>query len=152
VGYGPHPTVIVTTRTVVELDGTERNYPKSTQVRLLSSLLARCNPVPLNYIRAGRELLQPRSTRSTSKTTTHDIGYYTLSGPNLSKLYISCTFEFLTSATPYLQLTTSGVSLGGLGGKTPIIYISGFHTQLEQARVGMYCNTIKYYIISNMKI
>lgn len=30
-----------------------------------------------------------------------------------------CTFEFLISATPYLQPTTLGVPLGRLGGKTP---------------------------------
>jgi hypothetical protein len=29
---------------------------------------------------------------------------------------------FLISATPYLQHTTSGVSLSGLGGKTPTVY------------------------------
>jgi hypothetical protein len=35
--------------------------------------------------------------------TTQDVEYYTLSSPNLSKPCISCTFEFLISATPYLQ-------------------------------------------------
>jgi hypothetical protein len=36
----------------------------------------------------------------------------------VSKACVTCTFEFLISATPYLQPTTSGVSLGGLDGKT----------------------------------
>jgi hypothetical protein len=35
-GHGPHPTPIVTTRTGVELVGTEGNYPSSTRVGLLS--------------------------------------------------------------------------------------------------------------------
>jgi hypothetical protein len=34
---------------------------------------------------------------------TQDVGYYTLGGPNLSKLCVPYTFEFLISATPYLQ-------------------------------------------------
>jgi hypothetical protein len=44
-------------------------------------------------------------TRSppTAIQTIQDIGYYALSGPNLSKLYVPCTFEFLISVTPYLQ-------------------------------------------------
>jgi hypothetical protein len=60
-------------------------------------------------------------TRSPPKAiqTTQDVGYYALSGLNLSKLYVPCTFEFLILAIPYLQLTTSAVSLGGLDGKTP---------------------------------
>jgi hypothetical protein len=36
----------------------------------------------------------------------------------VSKLYVPCTFEVLISAIPYLQLTTSVVSLSRLGGKT----------------------------------
>jgi hypothetical protein len=40
------------------------------------------------------------------------------------KFRIPCTFEFLISATPYLQPTTLGISLGGLGGKTPTIEAS----------------------------
>jgi hypothetical protein len=39
--YGPYPTPVVTTRTGVELVGTEGNYLGSTQVGLLSSYLAR---------------------------------------------------------------------------------------------------------------
>jgi hypothetical protein len=54
--------------------------------------------------------------------TIQDVGYYALGGPNMSKLYVPSTFEFLISATPYLQkLTTSGVSLSGRGGKTPTL-------------------------------
>jgi hypothetical protein len=49
-------------------------------------------------------------------TTTQDVGHYALGGPNLSKLYVPFTFEFLISVTPHLQSTTLGVSLGGLGG------------------------------------
>jgi hypothetical protein len=40
-GYGPRPTLVVTTRAVVELVGTEGNYPSSTWVRLLNLYLAR---------------------------------------------------------------------------------------------------------------
>jgi len=47
------------------------------------------------------------------QTTKHDVGYYAHCGPNLSKPCVACTFEFLISASPYLKLTTSGVSLGG---------------------------------------
>ncbi|PUZ76830.1 hypothetical protein GQ55_1G321500 [Panicum hallii var. hallii] len=39
--YGPRPTSVVTTRTVVELIGREGNYPISTQVGLLSLYLVR---------------------------------------------------------------------------------------------------------------
>jgi hypothetical protein len=39
--YGPYAAPIVTTRTIVELVGTEGNYPKSTRVGLLSSYLVR---------------------------------------------------------------------------------------------------------------
>jgi hypothetical protein len=42
-----------------------------------------------------------------------DIGYDAHRGPNLSKPCVACTFEFLISASPYLKLTTSGISLGG---------------------------------------
>jgi hypothetical protein len=58
--YGPHPTPVVTTCTVVELVGTEGNYSSSTQVGLLSSYLARtsCNPIPPDYIKASRDPLQ----------------------------------------------------------------------------------------------
>jgi hypothetical protein len=35
-GHGPHPTLVVITRTGIELVGTEENYPNSTQVGLLS--------------------------------------------------------------------------------------------------------------------
>jgi hypothetical protein len=66
-------------------------------------------------IRVDRDPLQTEEiTRSPSKAiqTTQDIGYYALGGPNLSKLYVPCTFEFLVLATPE-------VSLSGHGGKTP---------------------------------
>jgi hypothetical protein len=36
-----------------------------------------------------------------------------LCGPNLSKLCVPCTFEFLISASPHPKLTTLGISLGG---------------------------------------
>jgi hypothetical protein len=52
------------------------------------------------------------------QTTTRDVGYYALGGSNLSEFCVPCTFEFLILATSHLQLTTSGVSLSGLGGKT----------------------------------
>jgi hypothetical protein len=45
------------------------------------------------------------------QTTTHDVGYYALGGPNLSKLYVTCTFD------THLHLTTSEISLDGLGSK-----------------------------------
>jgi hypothetical protein len=35
------------------------------------------------------------------------------------KFHVPCTFEFQISVTPYLQSTILGVSLSGLGGKTP---------------------------------
>jgi hypothetical protein len=36
-----------------------------------------------------------------------------LCGPNLSKLCVPCTFEFLISASPHPKLTTLGIPLGG---------------------------------------
>jgi hypothetical protein len=42
-----------------------------------------------------------------------DVGCYASCGPNLSKLCVHCTFEFLISASPYPKLTTLGISLGG---------------------------------------
>jgi hypothetical protein len=36
------------------------------------------------------------------------------------KFHVLCTFKFLISGTLHLQSTTSGVSLSGLGGQTPI--------------------------------
>jgi hypothetical protein len=35
------------------------------------------------------------------------------------KIRVPFTFKFQISVTPHLQPTTSGVSLGGFGGKTP---------------------------------
>jgi hypothetical protein len=40
-GHDPRPTPVVTTRTGVELVGTEDNYPSSTRVGFLSLYLAR---------------------------------------------------------------------------------------------------------------
>jgi hypothetical protein len=42
-----------------------------------------------------------------------DVGYYAPSGPNLSKLCVPCSFEFLISAFPHPKPTTLGISLGG---------------------------------------
>jgi hypothetical protein len=49
------------------------------------------------------------------------VGFDRQHSPNLSKPYVACTFEFLISATPYLQTHHLGVSLGGRSGKTPTI-------------------------------
>jgi hypothetical protein len=48
--------------------------------------------------------LMQQITRSRPKAiqTTQDVGYYTLGGLNLSKLYVPYTFEFLISVTSYL--------------------------------------------------
>jgi hypothetical protein len=53
------------------------------------------------------------STPKAIQITIQDVGYYASYGPNLSKFCVPCTFEFLISASPYLKLTTSGISLGG---------------------------------------
>jgi hypothetical protein len=47
-GYGPRPTSVVITRTIVGLVGTEGNYPSSTRVGLLSRIWLGFlfNPVP----------------------------------------------------------------------------------------------------------
>jgi hypothetical protein len=54
--------------------------------------------------------LETHPTLRAIQTTTQDVEYYALGSLNLSKFYISCTFEFLISATPHLQSTTSEVS------------------------------------------
>jgi hypothetical protein len=53
------------------------------------------------------------------------VGYYARHGSNLCKSYGSCTFEFLISATPYLQIYYLGVYLGRLAGKIPTAGASG---------------------------
>jgi hypothetical protein len=46
-------------------------------------------------------------------------GIMLLAAQTCIKFRVPCTFKFEISATPHLQPTTSGVTLGGLGGKTP---------------------------------
>jgi hypothetical protein len=61
-------------------------------------------------------------TRSLPKAiqTIQDVGYYALGGPNLSKLCVPYTFEFLILATPYLQTHhLGGIPRWAGGGKTP---------------------------------
>jgi hypothetical protein len=53
------------------------------------------------------------STPKAIQTTIQDVGCYASCGPNLSKLCVPCTFEFLISASPHPKLTTLGISLGG---------------------------------------
>jgi hypothetical protein len=45
--------------------------------------------------------------------TIQDVGCYASCGPNLSKLCVPCTFEFLISVSPHPKFTTLGISLGG---------------------------------------
>jgi hypothetical protein len=48
-----------------------------------------------------------QNTTSTPKgiqTTIQDLGYYAPRGPNLSKFCVPCTFEFLISVSPHLNL------------------------------------------------
>jgi hypothetical protein len=49
------------------------------------------------------------------RNTNHHTGRRVLRtyGPNLSKSYVPCTFEFLISVSPHPKLTTLGISLGG---------------------------------------
>jgi hypothetical protein len=77
-------------------------------------------------------------TRSAPKAiqTTQDIGYYALGGPNLCKIYVPCTFEFLISATPYLKTHHLGVSLGGHDGKTSIAGAPGRGVHRASVRPG----------------
>jgi hypothetical protein len=63
-----------------------------------------------------------------------DVGYYALGSLNLSKLCVPCTFEFLILVTPQLQLTASGVSLGGRGGKRPTSRSEEFLSVLGSGR------------------
>jgi hypothetical protein len=44
--------------------------------------------------------------------------HYASRGPNLSKPYVACTFEFLILKTPCLQVYYITISLGRLAGKT----------------------------------
>jgi hypothetical protein len=62
----------------------------------------------------GYEPPQNTSTPKAMQTTTQNVEYYAYCGPNLSKFYIPCIFEFLISATPHLQSTTSGYPSVGL--------------------------------------
>jgi hypothetical protein len=73
-----------------------------------------------------------RSPRSTPKAiqTTHDVGYYTLGGPKLSKLCIPCTFDY---RHPTYKLTTSE-ALGGRGGNTL--------TVLPRFQIAMYLDIV----------
>jgi hypothetical protein len=69
------------------------------------------------YIREDRDPSQSRGSidHSTPKAiqTIQDVGYYAPCGPNLSKLCVPCTFEFLISVSPHPKLTTLDISLGG---------------------------------------
>jgi hypothetical protein len=60
-------------------------------------------------------------TRSPPKAiqNTQDVGYYAPGGPDLSKLFVPCTFEFLILAIPYLETHHLRGILGERGGKTP---------------------------------
>jgi hypothetical protein len=75
------------------------------------------------YIREDRDSSQNRGSTDHSTPnaiqTIQDVGYCASCGPNLSKLCVPCTFEFLISASPHPKLTTLGISLGGAAGKTP---------------------------------
>jgi murein endopeptidase len=62
------------------------------------------SPYPLDYIRTDKDPSKQEITRSLPKAIqiTQDIGFYALGCPNLSKLCVPCTFEFLILTTPYL--------------------------------------------------
>jgi hypothetical protein len=56
------------------------------------------------------------------RLVTQDVGYYALSGPNLSKTLRSFVpSSFLSWRHPTYKLTTSGVTLGERGGKTQTV-------------------------------
>jgi hypothetical protein len=68
------------------------------------------------------------STPKAIQITTQDVGCYASCGPNLSKLCVPCTFEFLISASPHPKLTTLGISLGG----QPVKHRQLYHCLVHQ--------------------
>jgi hypothetical protein len=58
-----------------------------------------------------------------------DVGYYAPSSPNLSKLCVPCTFEFLISVFTHPKSTTLGIPLGGQPVKHRQILISFFGSE-----------------------
>jgi hypothetical protein len=104
-GHVPCPILVVTTRTIVELVGTEGNYWSSARVGLLSLYLTRisCNLVPPYYIRVGKDPKKISSSKVV-QTTTQDVGYYAYCSLNLSK--VSC---FLHLRISYLSDTPTTI-------------------------------------------
>jgi hypothetical protein len=88
------------------------------QIRpMIATIFPRWAPT-VGYIREVRDPSQNRrslghSTPKAIQTTIQDVGCYASCGPNLSKLCVPCTFEFLISAFLHPKFTTLGISHGG---------------------------------------
>jgi hypothetical protein len=90
----------------VGLVGIGGNYSSCTQIRFLGQCWTRIHVTLSSRIYKGGQG-PPQNITSTSKaiqTTIQDVGYYAHRGPNLSKPCVPCTFEFLISASPNLNL------------------------------------------------
>jgi hypothetical protein len=98
----------------VELADTEGSCSSCTRVRFLGYCRTRIHVTLSPRIYKGEQgPSQNTSTPKVIRTTKQDVGYYAHRGPNLSKPCVACNFEFLISVSPYLKLTTLGITLSG---------------------------------------
>jgi hypothetical protein len=71
----------------------------TTRVRFLSLYWTRIHITLSPRVYKGGQGLPSKHNQSNGiQTTIQDVGYYTTHGPNLSKPYVACIFEFLISA------------------------------------------------------